>query len=284
MTKPKSQRCKKRIWLWLTMVIFIYVNHAEAAPYFHDPDLVDIPSGKSLKHGIFTVGTFMAFRNEKGFPREESAVKLDFGLFNRLEISIITLKSEQNFLLSNFKLQLLKEVDVLPNVAMGIENIGDKVSENIRRYESASPYIAISKKFNLPFTHLITGHIGIGRKRYIETESIGRYLHGVFGGISKDFQPGFIDGNISLSLELDGRDVNFGARYLTTSGLLLDIALGTLNATLSEEKEMRYLLGVSFTNRMMLQKIEETSHLAKQAGKRANEALSQVEKNEKAIK
>jgi len=276
-TKPRPQRYKKSLWLWSAVVVFIYVSNAGAAPYFHDPDLVDIPSGKSLEHGIFTVGTFMAFLNEKGFPREESAVKLDFGLFNRLEISIITLKLEQNFLLSNFKIQLLKEVDVLPNVAIGIENIGDKVPESIRRYESASPYIAISKRFNLPFTHLITGHIGIGRKRYIEEESIGRYLHGVFGGISKDFQPRFIDGNISLSLELDGRDVNLGVRYLTISGLLLDIALGTLNAPLSEGKEMRYLLGVSFTNRMMLQKIEAASQLAKQAGKRASEALSQVE-------
>jgi hypothetical protein len=271
-------------WLWLGVIVFIYVNNSEAAPYFHDPDLVDIPSGKSLEHGIFTVGTFIAFRNEKGFPKEESAVKLDFGLFNRLEISIISLKLEQNFLLSNFKLQLLKEVNVYPNVAIGIENIGDKVSESIRRYKSKSPYIAISKQFNIPFTHLITGHIGMGHERYIEGESIGRYLHGVFGGISKDFQPRFIDGNVSLSLELDGRDVNVGIRYLSTSGLLLDIAFGSLNAPLSEGKEIRYLVGVSFTNRMMLQKIEEASQLAKQAGKRAGEALSQVEKEKESTK
>ena len=271
-------------WLWLIVIVFIYAGNSESAPYFHDPDLVDIPSGKTLEHGVFTVGTFMAFHNEKRFSREESAVKLDFGLFNRLEISIISLKLEQNFLLSNFKLQLLKEVNVLPYVAIGIENIGDKVLESISRYKSKSPYIAISKQFNLPFTHLITGHIGIGRGRYIEEESIGRYLHGVFGGISKDFQPRFIDGNVSLSLELDGRDVNIGIRYLLTSGLLLDIAFGTLNAPLSEGKELRYLVGVSFTNLMMLRKIEEASQLAKQAGKRASEALSQAEKEKESTK
>jgi hypothetical protein len=245
---------------------------------------VDIPSGKSIEHGVFAVGTFMAFRNDKGVPREETAVKLDFGLFNRLEIGIIALKLEQNFLLSNFKLQLLKEVNVLPSVAVGIENIGDKVPESIRRYKSKSPYIAISKQFNLPFTHLIMGHIGIGRERYIEEESIGRYLHGVFGGISKDFQPRFIDGNVSLSLELDGRDMNVGIRYILTSGLLIDIAFGSLNAPLSAGKELRYLVGVSFNNRMMLQKIEEASQLAKQAGKRASEALSELEKEKEATK
>ena len=205
-------------------------------------------------------------------------------MFNRLEIGIVALKLEQNFLLSNFKFQLLKEVDVLPNVALGIENIGDKVPESMSQYKSKSPYIAISKQFNLPFAHLITGHIGIGRGRYIEEKSIGRYLHGVFGGISKDFQPRFIDGNVSLSLELDGRDVNVGVRYLMGSGLLLDIALGTLNAPLSEGKKIRALFGVSFTNQMMLQKIEEASRLAKQAGKRASEALSQVEEEGKSTK
>jgi hypothetical protein len=263
--------------LWLIVVIFIYASNSEAASYFHGSDLVDIPSGKTLHHGVFNVGTFITFRNEKGVPREESAVKLDFGLFNRLEIGIIALKLEQNFLLSNFKLQLLKEVDALPNVAVGIESIGDKVPESMSQYKSKSPYIAISKQFNLPVAHLITGHIGIGHGRYVEEKSIGRYLHGVFGGISKDFQPRFIDGNVSLSLELDGRDVNVGVRYLMGSGLLLDFALGALNAPLSEGKKIRYLFGVSFTNQMMLQKIEEASRLAKQAGKRASEALSQVE-------
>jgi len=278
-TKLKPPQSKNFLWLWLVVVIFIYTNNSKAAPYFHDPDLVDIPSGKALEHGIFTVGTFMAFRIEEGFPREETAVKLDFGLFNRLEISIITLKLEQSFLLSNFKLQLLKEVDMLPNVAIGIENIGDEVTES--RYASVSQYIAISKNFNIPFIHLITGHIGIGRKRYVEEKSIGRYLHGAFGGISKEFQPRLIDGNVSLSVELDGRDINVGVRYLLNSGLLLDVAFGAVNAPLSEEKDIRFLAGVSFTNQMMLRKIQEASQLAKQAGKRASEALSQLEKGEK---
>jgi hypothetical protein len=145
------------------------------------------------------MGTFIAFRSEDKLLREEAAVKLDLGLFHRLEIGITALKhSQKSFLLSNFKFQLLKEVDVIPNVAVGIENIGDKVEgvTDTLRYKSSSPYLAISKQFNLPFTHIITGHIGIGRERYIEEESIGRYLHGVFLGMAKNFQPRFIDGAI----------------------------------------------------------------------------------------
>jgi hypothetical protein len=78
--------------------------------------------------------------------------------------------------------------------------------------------------------------------------------------------------------------MNVGIRYILTSGLLIDIAFGSLNAPLSAGKELRYLVGVSFTNRMMLQKIEEASQLAKQAGKRASEALSELEKEKEATK
>ncbi len=275
--------------LWAVMTLFACASNVIAAPYFHDTDLVDIPTGKSMEHGVFNVGTFIAFRNERALPRAELAVKLDFGLFNRLEIGIITIKyNDTSFLLSNFKFQLLKEVGEIPNVAIGVENVGDKVVglADTRRYESASPYLVISKQFNLPVTHLITGHIGIGRKRYIDDddESIGQYLHGIFGGISKDVQPRFINGNAVFSLELDGRGVNAGIRYSTHSGLLFDIAVEALNAPLSEDKEMRYLFGIAFTNRMMLQQIDETLRLAKQAGKRAGEALSQIEKEKQSSK
>ena len=273
--------------LWAVMTLFACASNVIAAPYFHNTDLVDIPTGKSVEHGVFNVGTFIAFRNERALPRAELAVKLDFGLFNRLEIGIITIKyNDTSFLLSNFKFQLLKEVGEIPNVAIGVENVGDKVVglADTRRYESASPYLVISKQFNLPVTHLITGHIGIGRKRYIEDESIGQYLHGMFGGISKDVQPRFINGNAVFSLELDGRGVNAGIRYSTYSGLLFDIAVEALNAPLSEDKEMRYLFGIAFTNRMMLHRIDETLRLAKQAGKRAGEALSQIEKEKQSSK
>ena len=91
--------------LWAVMTLFACAGNVIAAPYFHDTDLVDIPTGKSMEHGVFNVGTFIAFRNERALPRAELAVKLDFGLFNRLEIGIITIKyNDTSFLLSNFLL------------------------------------------------------------------------------------------------------------------------------------------------------------------------------------
>jgi len=249
--------------LCFAIVILVIAGNSAAAPYFQDTGLVDIPTGKSLEHGIFNVGAFISFSNEKGLPREDTAVKLDFGLFDRLEANITTLKrNETSFLLSSFKLQLIKEIDAIPNVAVGVENLGDKISDE-QQYKSPSQFLVISKLFNLPYTHLLAGHIGIGRGRYVEDESIGRYLHGVFFGISKDFQPGFAKGDISLSVEVDGRGLNAGIRYLTTGGLLLNLAAVNLN----KDEEIRYLFGVAFTNRTMLEEIDGAKRLAFQAGK-----------------
>lgn len=254
--------------LYSAIVLLAIAGNAAAAPYFQDTGLVDIPTGKSLEHGIFNVGAFISFGNEKELPREDTAVKVDFGLFERLEANITTLKRNQtSFLLSSFKLQLLKEIDAVPNVAVGVENLGDKVADE-QQYKSASQFLVISKHFNLPYTHLFAGHIGIGRGRYVEDESIGRYLHGVFFGVSKDLQPSFARGDISLSVEVDGRGVNAGIRYLTEGGLLLNLAATNLN----KGEEIRYLFGVAFTNRTMLKEIEEAKRLARQVGKNVEEA------------
>jgi len=251
------------------IIVLAIAGNSAAAPYFQDTGLVDIPTGKSLEHGIINVGAFMAFCNEKRFPREDIAVKVDFGLFNRLEANITTLKHNQiSFLLSSFKLQLMKDINTIPDVAVGIENVGDKVS-GVQQYESASPFLVISKQFNLPYTHLFSGHIGIGRGRYVEDESIGQYLHGVFFGISKDFQPSFAKGDVLMSGEVDGRGVNAGIRYLAKSGLLVNLAATNLN----KSEEIRYLFGVAFTNRTILEQLEDAKNLAKQAGNRASEAL-----------
>jgi hypothetical protein len=65
---------------------------------------------------------------------------------------------------------------------------------------------------------------------------------------------------------------------------LLNLAVEALNAPFSEGEDMRYLFGVAYTNRMVLQKIDAASRLAKQAGKRASEALSRIEKKEEPAK
>lgn len=245
-------------------------------PYFRDSGLVDIPTGRTIEHGIFNVGTYVALENSRELPINEVAIKLDFGLLDRFEAGLTALKfAKESYLLGNFKLNLLVESDVKPNIAVGLDNIGDKVStEDSKRYER-SFYLAISKKFNLPYAHLFEGHIGIGNKRYVESQresSMGRYLHGVFVGISKEFHPGLIRGDLLIDAEIDGRFVNLGMRYWTKSGLQIDLAMKALDSLFDQGEHTQYLFGLSFTNRFIMKQITDARKLAIQAGKLATQA------------
>ena len=92
------------------------------------------------------------------------------------------------------------------------------------RYERKSAFLAVSKQFTLPSIHHITGHIGIGNHRFVEDIGMSQVLNGVFFGISKDFHPAFARGNLTFSVEVDGRGVNTGLRHTAASGLQIYLA------------------------------------------------------------
>ena len=175
-----------------------------AASYFRESGLIDIPTGAVIEHGIFDVGTYFAFQNESEFPRDEAAIRLDFGLFDRVEIGLSSVRYNQtSFLTGNFKVLLLREAGTVPNVAVGVENIGDEIRgelNDLTRYERKSAFLAISKTFNLPSVHQIFGHIGIGNHRFTEEIGMSTVLNGVFLGISKDFH--YFPGKLLLLIQL----------------------------------------------------------------------------------
>ena len=255
-----------------------------AAPYCRDSGLVDIPTGRVIEHGIFNLGTYFGFRNAGELPRDEAALQLDFGLFDRVEIGLTSVRhNQQSFLLGNLKVLLLRETGIAPNIAVGLENIGDSIESglnDIERYERKSAFLAISKQFSLPSIHHITGHIGIGNRRFVEEIGMSKILNGVFLGISKDFHPAFARGSLTFSVEVDGRGVNTGLRHTADSGLQVYLAAEALSAPAIDGKEIRYLAGVSWTNRTLMKQIEEAKRLAKQAGRLASQAKkTTTEKN-----
>ena len=260
-----SMFCSPRLW---------------AAPYCRDSGLVDIPTGKVIEHGIFNLGTYFGFRNEGELPRDEAALQLDFGLFDRVEIGLTSVRhNQQSFLLGSLKVLLLREAGIAPNVAVGLENVGDSIESELNdteRYERKSAFLAISKQFSLPSIHHITGHIGIGNHRFVEEIGMSKVLNGVFFGISKDFYPAFTRGGLTLSVEVDGRGVNTGLRHIADSGLQIYLAAEALNTSATDGKEIRYLAGVSWTNRALMKQIEEAKRLAKQAGRLASQAKKTV--------
>ena len=280
-----SPTALQRLLIPLFCITMLCSSHLWAAPYCRGSGLVDIPTGKVIEHGIFNLGTYFSFRNAGELPRDEVALQLDFGLFDRVEIGLTSVRhNQQSFLLGNLKVLLLREAGVVPNVAVGLENIGDSIESglnDIERYERKSLFLAVSKQLTLPTIHHITGHIGIGNRRFVEDIGMSAVLNGVFFGISKDFHPAFARGSLTFSVEVDGRGVNTGLRHTAASGLQVYLAVEALNAPVIDGREIRYLAGVSWTNRALMKRIEETKRLAKQAARLASQAKKTVGEGDK---
>ena len=278
---------KYPILLLLLLLVFTTISQPASSEIFTESGLVDIATGSVLKHGIFGAGTHGAFRypSENMSPTGANnslanalAIRLNFGLFDRLEIGLEHLWNEHGFepvteQRLNLKVQLLKEQEVgtIPSVAIGVETLSDKLfSRNSGAAENENPsaFLAVSKTFNLPRIHQFSGHLGIGTQRF----AVGESPIGVFAGLSKEFRPAFARGDITMNLEFDGADVNAGIRYITASGL--QVALGA--ETLNNPDRLRYLAAVSWTNERLLEQIDETRRLIKQATKLAIEAKRAV--------
>lgn len=279
---------KHRVLLLFFLFAFMVVSNLVNGEIFTESGLVDIPTGEVLGHGIFGAGTYVAFRypseNLSATPEDNTlAIRLNFGLFDRVEVGLEHLWNEHNSESStdravNLKVQLLKEqeVGVIPSVAIGIENLGDKLFSGNSETEAnanLSAFLAVSKTFNLPRIHQFSGHIGVGTERF----AFGENPIGLFVGLSKEFQPAFARGDITMNLEFDGAGMNAGIRYITSSGLQISLGAETLNSP----DELRYLAAVSWTNKQLINQIAETRRLIKQATKLAIEAKRAVSGNSK---
>ena len=283
------------ILLFFLVSAFITVPSPVRSEIFTESGLVDIPTGNVLKHSIFGAGTYIAFQHpsENTSPTNGNntlgdavAVRLNFGLLDRVEIGLTHVWNEYGSEPStertgNLKVQLLKEQEVgaIPSVAIGIENIGDKLlpwDSEAEKDETPSGFLVISKTFNLPRIHQFSGHIGMGTQRFALEES----PIGLFVGLSKEFQPAFARGDITTSLEFDGTGVNAGMRYITPSGL--QVALGA--ETLNNPDELNYLVVVSWSNEQMLEQIKETRRLATRATELVVEAKRAITQRKSADK
>ena len=265
--------------LFLIVFASITVSKPVSGEVFTGSGLVDIPTGKVLQHGIFEAGTYLGFQ-QRMMERSTTnlgdavAVRLNFGLFDRVEVGLTHLWNEYGEQPSadrtaNLKFQLLKEPETgaIPSIAIGIEKLGRDIvlwDSETEADENSSAFLAISKTFNLPRIHQFSGHIGIGTQRFAFSE---RPI-GLFIGLRKEFRPAFARGNITTSLEFDGAGVNVGMRYAASSGL--QVALGA--ETLNTPDELRYLVSVSWTNAQILEQIDETRRLIKLATELAVQA------------
>lgn len=254
--------------IFILLVMLLSVDISVAAPYFRDTGLINIPTAYVSKQGIFDVGVHTAIQNRR---RDEVAMRIDFGVFNFAELGLIGLNRDDNdYVVGNIKLLAARESGATPSLSIGIDNIGEDVLDSSGDYER-SFYGVMSKRFNLPIVHIITGHLGIGSDRYVSDTSTGKYLRGVFVGLEKQFHLSSLNSDLRLMGEVDGKKFNVGLQYIMESGLSVNLAVGELD---SDPEDVKYYLGVSFTNSSIMDKIDQSAELAKRAVKIANEASS----------
>ncbi len=256
--------------LLVTLLLFLpfMVSDIVSSEIFTDTGFVDIPSGKVLDHGIFGAGVYTSFKNESGLRHDSIVFRVNFGMYDRVEFGLSNLMPREskhtNYALAHVKAQLLKESGAIPHVAIGIENLGDKLDTSWETYQSQSAFLCVSKTFNLPRIHLISGHFGIGNHRFAyEDRPVG-----VFAGISTEFDPAFTRGRIVLSMEYDGNGVNAGLQHIADSGLRVALGVETVN----KSEEIRFLTSVSWSNAEMMGQIESAKRLALQAAKLAGQS------------
>lgn len=278
---------KYQILSLLLLLAFIAISQPASGEIFTENGLVNIPTGSVPKHGIFGAGTYVAFQHSsENMPSTAEhnslvnllAIRLNFGLFDRVEVGLEHLWNEHNTEPAtqrtlNLKVQFLKEQEVgaIPSVAVGVENLSDKLfsgNSETEENEDPSAFLVVSKTFNLPRIHQFSGHIGIGTQRF----AFGESPIGLFTGLSKEFRPAFARGDITMNLEFDGAGVNAGMRYIAPSGLQVALGVETLNSP----DELRYLAAVSWTNEQLVDQIDETRRLIKQATQLVIEAKRAV--------
>ena len=274
---------KYQTLFFLFLLAFITISQPASGEIFTESGLVDIPTGRLLKHGIFGAGTSMAFQHpaetvsaigEHNDLGNAIAIRLNFGLFDRIGVGLKYLwnaQDSESFIdwTATLKVQLLKEQEVgtIPSVAIGVETLSDKLfsrNSGAEANENPSAFLAVSKTFNLPRIHQFSGHFGVGTQRF----AFGESPIGLFVGLSKEFQPAFARGDITMNLEFDGAGVNAGMRYITTSGL--QVALGA--ETLNSPDALRYLVAVSWTNEHLVAEIAEIRRSITRATKLVIEA------------
>jgi len=242
-----------------------------AASYFRGTGLTNIPSAYVMQEGIFDAGVHIAVSDQK---RDEMAFRIDFGMFNFIELGLTGLKaSGGDYVLGDLKILLFRESGITPAISIGVDNFGEKAKSFSDNYQR-SIYGVMSKKFNLPILHIISGHLGIGNHRYVAETSAGKYLHGVFVGLTRDFYLSYLNSQLRLMCELDGRELNVGMRYAMASGLSFNFAVGQLG---SAPEKIRYYLGVSYTNEPAIDNIDQLSKQVRKAVTLINQARTDMD-------
>jgi hypothetical protein len=162
--------------------------------------MVNIPTADLLKHGEMRMSLNAGF--------------LSLGIFDYYEMGLIAFSSGSKFYWGNrLAGKLTDEQGIIPAIAVGAESITEDPQLKDAPYLN-SYYMVASHNLGV----FGTAHLGVGNGRFIGSGEVSSRLNGVFFGVEKMF---FEDTPFPLTLKLeeDGRDVNFGMMIRILSGL-----------------------------------------------------------------
>ncbi len=259
----------KTVRILSLVILLATANSALAGSLpFSRSGLIDIPTASMLLHTQVKVGgavTAFSYENADSTTESDFAIAghLEFGLFNRAQLGITWLGDAG--ISGNVRVLAIRESTTIPAIAFGCQNIiGEKdyeffrdTQDSLYKYEESqnfSAYVVLTKNLDYFSNVPACFHLGYGIGRFrqgknSESDGISNPFRGLFGGF--DYHP---TRNISLILEWDGRDANFGASYTMNDNVrfLAAIAefeqLAISNRDLSDVMQnVKFSLGVEIT-------------------------------------
>ena len=172
--------------------------------------LVNIPTAILLKHGQIRASINTAV--------------FSIGLFNYFQLGLIAFNSGSKFYWGNaLEVKLIDEEGSWPAFAVGAESETENPHLITAKYFDSN-YIVASKNMGI----FGIGHMGLGTGRFIGDGEVSSKLNGLFFGIEKTF---YEDSKnpLTLKLEEDGRDVNFGIEYIVMESFELNLTVTKLD-------------------------------------------------------
>ena len=207
--------------IFIILIIFLaFFCGANASAFVGNTGLIDIPAAEVLEPHRFSLSGTIAY-----FPfiieewnSEENKARIDFsiGIFKRVELGLrgfVNARGEAG-LTSALKLKLRDEGERLPALAIGIENLGGNKDLFVLSNQDANSFYIVASKH---LGWLGIGHIGMGIGRFVGDEIYSKRISGLFFGLQKELQLNQDGQVVILTLEEDGRDINFGIEYKITS-------------------------------------------------------------------
>lgn len=180
---------------------------AAAQSFFGYTGLVQIPTADALSQGEWTVGAY-GLNLEEGVDTMLYAVTA--GVSQGLEVGLVKLNEddESGETLINAKYRIVAETEKRPAVATGVIDLAGE--------DETTAYIVMSKSVSPPkkpqYAEITAPRVHIG--------IAGGDIDGIFLGASA-----VVGNRLTLMVEYDSRDVNFGARLAISKSIRLHAAV-----------------------------------------------------------